>query len=433
MREHGQGVGPGAAPRIRYCRICCRVIGRAILHRIGPIRRLPTRATAARSGTRRTEGRGKEVKTCHRISNLTTWGKGRCSTGATREVCYRQGGGLGVELIDRDCLRTIMAAKADTPVIDPANGIGDGVASTVRRSTCKVGRVISCRVATTLVEGQDGHLIPRPARCRLRGNVAFFAWEMIRYRIWHRSGFFEPSLAIVTRIGVTELALSDQGVSIVRVMRGRHGRSMAGSTGTTAVISGRGASRHGLRPSIGGPQLTSLGGGIKLMASKTVIMDLTVNQTNRNSTGSTSGRGVTGDASCRRLDHGGMIRCRMTGRRAGTIDRHRRIMMNTSGRICCGWVTCQTGRTTSQSRCITQQSTTISSGKTCASSSRIDMTETTAPAMDCCNNIRTRMTGRITGGITDKVSWVMTSMASRPIGMTVKAGYGRAGHDDIVN
>ena len=141
-----------------------------------------------------------------------------------------------MEQIDPNRLSAIMTAKADAPVIDLANRVGDDMTAAVGSGAGKVGRIIGGRVSTALVKGQDRHLVTGPTGCGLRSDMTLFTRQM-RRDATNRRGLLEVSAASqVTRIGMTELALTDQGMGIGGMMYACHSRRMADRTEPAAVI-----------------------------------------------------------------------------------------------------------------------------------------------------------------------------------------------------
>ena len=117
--EHGQGVGRCCrTPRIWHYQIRRGKVSGPIFHRTCPISSLIAGSAAANSGARRTEGCGKKVEASKGIPGLSPWGKGRSTTCSTGLVGRGNGRRLGVELIDPYRLGAIMAAEANTPVVN---------------------------------------------------------------------------------------------------------------------------------------------------------------------------------------------------------------------------------------------------------------------------------------------------------------------------
>ena len=141
-----------------------------------------------------------------------------------------------MELIDSYRLSAVMATEADTPVIDLTNRVGDDMTAAVGSGAGKVGRIIGGRVSTALVKGQDSHLVTCPTSRGLRSDMTLFTRQMRRDAA-SRRGLLEVSAAyLIARIGMTKLALTDQGMGIGGMMYACHSRRMADRTESTAII-----------------------------------------------------------------------------------------------------------------------------------------------------------------------------------------------------
>ena len=385
-REHRQGYG-SSAPWIRHHQVRCRKVGGAILHRGCPISHRIARSTTTRSGAGRAEGRGEEVKASHRILYLTTRGIARCPSGAARQVGRADCRRLGMEHIDPYRLAAVMAAEANTPVIDLTHRIGNDMAAAVGGGSGKIRRIIGGGVSSPLIEGQDSHLVAGPTGRCLRRDMALFTRQM-GGNAPRRRGLLEVSTAcLVARIGMAELALTNQGVAIAGVMGTRHGRRMADGTEPATVIGCSASGRHRLDSTVSGPQFASLGNGIELMTRPTAVMHLAVSQADRRSADCSCGSSMAGYAGRSPTNHSSVVLCRMTGGRTVIGCGLRRVMMNTTGRESGNRVTGQTRCQTVQAGGITQQGATIGSGQSGAAAARIHMAHSTFRTMDLHHDI----------------------------------------------
>ena len=216
------------------------------------------------------------------------------------------------------------------------------------RGPSKVRRVIGGGVRAALVEGQDSHLIARPTGRGLWRHMALLTRQMSRDATYRRRLLEVSTTGQVTRIGMTELTLTNQGMGIGSVVHARHGRRMADSAEAATVIGRRATGWHG-----GDALLVRRGNQdalvicIKGMAGSAGIMNLTIGQTCRRPGSGPCCPGMARGAGRGPTNHGGMVYRRMAGRTV--IGRSRGgVMMNAAGRISRNRVTGQAGRQTMQ-------------------------------------------------------------------------------------
>lgn len=250
-----------------------------------------------------------------------------------------------------------MTAEAYAPVIDLAHRIPDDVTATVGYRPRKVGRIIGGGVGAAFIIGINRHLTRsrRPAidRCpEFRRYVTLFAGQMGWNSSHHLFEISAVRCPIDTRISMTVLTLTDQGMGIAVMDAGASCR-MTNRTQTAAIVVGGTTRRHGGYSTIAsrGNQYSLLV-GIEGMAGPTCVMDLAIGHADRSS-GSRTGRGrvagYTGSPSP--IDHGAVIHGTMASCavvRGGCL----RIMMDAASRIGGSRMTGQTGCQLMQPRSI---------------------------------------------------------------------------------
>lgn len=241
-----------------------------------------------------------------------------------------------------------MAAETDTPVVDFTNGISNDMATAMSRSLGEISGVIRGGVRAALVKGQDGHLASRPTiqgRPSLRGDMALLTREMFRNATSRRSLLERSTTCLVTRIGMAELTLSNQGMGIARMMYDARGCRMTDRAQATAVIGTCPSSEHdGDAPlkGCGHGNQDALQVGIKGMAGTTRVMHFSITDTDRCPRGSTDSRGMASDTDSAGADnHGRMVRGSMTAYTVITGG-GRGIMMDPTRWIGRDWMTGQT-------------------------------------------------------------------------------------------